>query len=135
MKPLLIPTLLYSVLLSAMHQSPELRKLKLIGVIEVGQVFQDCDHVKKNGHPAEMPIGFLITPDSAFKLALEKIQFRCPSKFGNSVFADNDFYYITVGSMEIFLGTAEKGATLTTLKERSIRVHGLTGKVSPPTIF
>lgn len=135
MKPLLIPTLFCSVWLSAMQQGSEVRELKLIGVIEVGQVFLDCDHVKKAGRPAEMPIGFLIAPDSAFKLALEKVKFRCPSKFGNSVFADNDFYYITVGPVEFFLGTAKKEITPATLKEKSIRVHGVTGKVFPPTIY
>lgn len=135
MNPLLIPPLSCSVLLLAMQQPSALREVKLIGVIEVGQVVLDCDHVKIAGRPAEMPIGFVIAPDSAFKRALEKVKFRCPSEFGNAVFADNDFYYITVGPMDIFLGTAKKEMTPTTLKEKSIRVHGITGKVFPPTIY
>ncbi len=135
MKRLLIATLSCSVLLAAMPQRAELGDVKLMGLIEVGQVVLDCDHVKRAGRSAEMPVGFAIAPDSAFKLALEKVQFRCPSEYGNSVFADNDFYYITVGPVEFFLGTAKKEMTPTTLKEKSIRVHGVTGKVFPPTIY
>ena len=76
---------------------------------------------------------FIITPDSAFQRALEKVKFRCPSEFGNVIFADNDYYYITVGPVDTFPETAKRDITPSTLRGSTIRVHGLTGKVFPPT--
>jgi hypothetical protein len=104
----------------------------LIGVIKVGEIFQDCAHVRKAGRPAETPMGFIITPDSAFQRALEKVKFRCPSEFGNFIFADDNYYYITVGPVDRFLETAKSDITSATLGASTIRVHGLTGKVFPP---
>jgi len=124
--------LLCSWLLSTADQDPALWKPKLIGVVEVGYVFQDCAHVTIAGRPAEIPIGFLITPNSAFQLAQGKVKFRCPSEFGNHLFADNDFYYITVGPLDLFLEKTKQNITPTSLRAISIRVHGLTGRVFPP---
>src|SRR5512141_534322 len=132
MRLFLIPTLFCSVLLSAQQPAQELRKSRLIGVIKVGEVFQDCAHVRKAGRLAETPMGFIITPDSAFQRALDKVKFRCPSEFGNFIFADNDYYYITVGPVDNYLETAKWDITSATLRVSTIRVHGLTGKVFPP---
>jgi hypothetical protein len=132
MRSFLIPTLFCSVLLSAQQPAQELRKSRLIGVIKVGEVFQDCAHVRKAGRLAETPMGFIITPDSAFQRAQEKVKFRCPSEFGNFIFADNDYYYITVGPVDNYLETAKWDITSATLRASTIRVHGLTGKVFPP---
>ena len=52
-------------------------------------------------------MGFIISPDSAFQRALEKVKFRCPSEFGNFIFADDNYYYITVGPVDSFLETAK----------------------------
>lgn len=132
MNPLLIPALIGSMSPSADLQPAEAPKPRLIGVVELGRVLQDCLHVTKAGRPAEVPIGFLLTPDAAFRLALEKIRFKCPSSFGNAVFADNDFYYITLGPFESVLATGKWDITPATLKAVAIQVHGLTGKVFPP---
>jgi hypothetical protein len=124
----LLPMLLTSWVLLAQPPSPEARKWRLNGVIEVGSVFDDCVRVQKSGHPAESPMGFLIPPDRAFRLALEKIKFRCPSKFGHVVFADDGCYYITVGPLDAFPETL----TPAVLAASTIRVQGLTGRVFPP---
>jgi len=132
MNPLRIPPLLLPALLSAADQPPEGWTSPLAGLTEVGSVFRDCDHVTRRGRPADTPIGFLITPNAAFKLALDKVRFRCPSLYGNHVFADNDWYYITVGPTEVLLQMAKPSLTPAILKDAAIRVHGLTGKVIPP---
>ena len=132
MKPILIFMLFFSWLLSVQHPGQEPRKSRLIGVIKVGEVFQDCAHVRKAGRLAETPMGFIISPDSAFQRALEKVKFRCPSEFGNFIFADDNYYYITVGPVDSFRETAKRDITPATLRASTIRVHGLTGKVFPP---
>ena len=132
MNPLLIPALICSLYPSAELQPAEAPKPRLIGVVEVGQVLQDCFHVTKAGRPAEVPIGFSVTPNAAYRLALEKVQFRCPSQYGNHLFADNDFYYITLGPFEPLLEPGGRDITPAHLKVIAIRVHGLTGKVFPP---
>ncbi|WP_257308928.1 hypothetical protein [Geothrix fuzhouensis] len=131
MKPILIPALFCSLLFSA-QSGQDLRKSRLIGVIRVGEVFQDCAHVRRAGRLAETPMGFIISPDVAFQRALDKVKFRCPSEFGNLIFADDDYYYITVGPVDSFHETAKRDITPAALRASTIRVHGLTGKVFPP---
>ncbi len=77
-------------------------------------------------------MGFIISPDVAFQRALDKVKFRCPSEFGNLIFADDDYYYITVGPVDSFHETAKRDITPAALRASTIRVHGLTGKVFPP---
>jgi hypothetical protein len=129
MNQALLPMLFASWALLAQQPRPEPRTWRLSGVVEVGSVFDDCTRVRNAGRPAEPPLGFLITPDRAFQLALEKIKFRCPSKFGHVVFADDGYYYITVGPLDTFPAVLTPAA----LTRSAIRVQGLTGRVLPPT--
>ena len=132
MRPILALLLLWPLGLPG-QSSPSGKALpKLIGVVEVGWVLQDCVHVGKAGHAAEVPIGFMVSPEDAFRAAREKLKLKCPNPYGNLVFADNDAYYITVGPVDTHLQSARNGLTAAMLKGFSIRVHGLTGAVSPP---
>lgn len=131
LNPILILALTVPLLLTQQPR-PDFRKLKLVGIVEVGEVVEDCAHVRKSGRMAETPIGFMISPDTAFKLAMDKIKFRCPSAFGNVLFADNDHYYITVGPVDMFFEPLKQDITPALLRGTAVRVHGLTGAVSPP---
>lgn len=135
MKAILFCFLTVSLLSQTQEVRPDFRTLRLVGVIEVGEVFEDCSHVRKSGRAAETPIGFMVTPDSAFKITMDKIKFRCPSPFGNTVFADNDYYYITVGPVDMFFQPVKQDITSGLLRAKTYRVHGLTGTVLPPTSF
>ena len=131
MNPFLIPILGSSLLLAA-QQAPEVKPPRLVGVIEVGTVFTDCDHVTQGGKPSPTPEGFSISPDSAFKLAHQAAKFRCPSKFGHTVYADKHFYYIRVGLVEGFLALANLDISPDTIRDSTISVHGKSGKITLP---
>jgi hypothetical protein len=133
MKTFAVAILIASTQLVAQQVAAETKRPRLVGVIEVGEVFTDCDHVTRAKQPAATPIGFTITPNDAFKLAHDQGGFRCPSKFGHTIYADHEYYYITVGLIEAFLSIAKLDITPDTLREHTFRVHGKSGKVILPT--
>ncbi len=133
MKTFAVVALLASIQLVAQRAPDEPARPRMVGVIEVGEVFKDCDHVTHSGQPAKTPVGFKITPNAAFKLAHDQGKFRCPSKFGHTVYADAEYYYITVGLIEAFLSIAKLDITPDTLRDQTFRVHGNSGKVLLPT--